>query len=245
MRPVIISIKTDEHGLPMEYKPYTKAKNELVDELGDFCSYCEKKVNKSSLHIEHIFAKAAADPDGNEKYRHLEYRWDNFLLACSHCNSIKRNKDIALTNPFMPHLNNIVHCIEIIEGGLIKITDNAQDNTLHRTIAFIELVGLDREPSHPDFSEKDDRWLYRYEAHDLAKRQCDKYNARQVDIDTIIELAKSIGFFSVWYYQFLEHTEVLHALIHGIVVNEVRKVPFRGIHKDSFLPPDYTTCQRP
>lgn len=247
MRPIIKSIKTNADNVPTEYKHWTDAKIDLVNELGDFCSYCEKQVNKSSLHVEHIYAKAATDENGKLKYSHLQYRWDNFLLACSHCNSIKGNHDIALTNPFLPHQNNVLHFIEVIDGGLIKIKDTVAGDNLKRAGAFINLVGLDREPSHSHYSEKDDRWQYRLSAKDIAQRYFEKYISvpQQTDIQTIVDLAKSIGFFSVWYYQFRGYNEVLDALIHGITVDDVRIQPFKGTHTDSFRLTDYATLERP
>jgi uncharacterized protein (TIGR02646 family) len=44
------------------------------------CYLCEDKTS-TSTEIEHFLAKS--------KHTHLEYDWDNLLLACHHCNSIK------------------------------------------------------------------------------------------------------------------------------------------------------------
>ncbi len=247
MRPIVKSTKNSVAGQPLEYKPWRKAKSDLINEIGSFCSYCEKKVNRSSLHIEHIKGKKVRNNVGDLIYDNLKYRWDNFLLACCNCNSVKGNKDIALTNPFLPHENNLVHFIKIGTGGAIKIKNGVNGNNLARTTAFINLVGLDREPSHPDYSDDDDRWESRLEAKDFADWQYQKYtaNPKQTDIETIVKFAKSIGYFSVWYYQFLGHNEVLNALINGIVINGLNYQPFKGTHILSFRAPNYTTLERP
>ena len=126
-------------------------------------------------------------------------------------------------------------------GGIIKIKNEVNGNNLLRTTAFINLVGLDRIPGHPNYSDGDDRWENRMEAIDLAKRQFDKYTSTpiQTDLENILCLAKEKGFFSVWYYQFLGHNEVIEALINGITIE-----PFKGTHKASFLPPNYKTIVR-
>lgn len=247
MRPVVISTKNNVAGQPLEYKPWGKAKSDLINEIGSFCSYCEKKVNRSSLHIEHIKGKNVKNNAGVLIYDGLKYRWDNFLIACCNCNSVKANKDIALTNPFLPHQNNLLHFIEIGTGGIIKIKNGVTGNNHTRTTAFINLVGLDREPSHPNYSENDDRWENRLEVLDLAKRQFDKYTSipKQTDLESIICLAKEKGFFSVWYYQFLGHNEVIDALINGSTFSGLNIEPFKGTHKASFETANYTTLQRP
>lgn len=48
MRPVYRSSKDKT------YDPYGKAKPDLVEELGDYCSYCGKQVVWSALEVEHI-----------------------------------------------------------------------------------------------------------------------------------------------------------------------------------------------
>ena len=247
MRPVIKSIKTNKAGLPQEYEPWGKAKIDLIDEIGSFCSYCEKEVNRSALHVEHIYGKKTMNSSGALIYDNLKFRWDNFLLACCNCNSVKDNKDIALTNPFLPHENNLVHFIDIASGGLLKVKNGVNGNNLARTQAFIDLVGLDRVPGHPNYSEKDDRWESRLVTKDIAERQFIKYTAtpRSTDLENIMTLAKAKGFFSVWYYQFQGHAEVLDALINGMIVNGKRIVPFCGTHLASFQAPTFSTLERP
>lgn len=243
MRPVDKSFKTGKDRI---FKPWNKAKIYLVQELGSFCSYCEKPVNRSSLHIDHVLAKGIRLESGEFKYDDLRYDWNNFLLICSNCNSIKSNKDVSLIEPFFPHKNNLVHFILVCDGGLIKIKDGLSAVNKEKTQKFIDLVGLDREPDHPEYSVFDDRWENRLEAVDTAKRFYKKYTSLppETDIETIIKLAKSSGYFSVWYYQFMNHKEVLKSLIKGIHVNDHLLIPFIGIHTDSFSVPDFVTVER-
>lgn len=62
---------------------YKQAGQYLKERLGLYCSYCERKVN-SSLHVEHKLPKRA------DAYPELRGDWDNFLLACSECDSRKK-----------------------------------------------------------------------------------------------------------------------------------------------------------
>lgn len=248
MRPVVKSTKNNAHGIPQEYIPWGNAKKDLIEEIGSYCSYCEKKVNRSSIHVEHICGKKVKNQAGQLIYDNLKYQWNNFLLACCNCNSVKGNKDIASTNPFLPHLNNLVHFIEVRNTGLIAIKNGVTGNNLNRTKAFINLVGLDREPSHVDYSDGDDRWEERLEAVDLAKRYFDKYNStpRKTDVETIIKLAREKGFFSVWYYQFLgTNNDIVEALINGLAMNGNTIIPFKGTHANSFQAPNFSTVERP
>ena len=249
MRPIIKSIRNSATGTPLEFDPSRGAKHDLTNELGTFCSYCEKYVNRSSLHVEHIYGEKCRDMAGNLIYGHLKYRWDNFLLACVNCNSVKGNKDIAVLNPYMPHENNLLHFIEIDIGASVQIKPLVAGNEMLRTRAFIDLVGLDRTPGHPDYSDLDDRWENRLKVYDLANRQLAKYSLPNptTDIENIIALAETNGYFSIWYYVFDAFDNVRQALISGINYNNGNMViPFPNTHQGSFdMNNHFATLQRP
>lgn len=207
MRPILRTDKFDSSGNPVEYNPWGDAKPELIDEIGDYCSYCEKQLDESSLAIEHIYHK--------NQYTTQQFHWNNFLLACPICNSIKGIKDVVTRNPFLPHLDNLLCFIEILYGGVISIKTGVTGTDLARTQSFIELIGLDRTIGHPSYSNKDDRWDYRLAAYDLAERQLQKYisTPTTTDIENIVALAVGRGFFTVWFTVFDAHDEVKSALI--------------------------------
>jgi hypothetical protein len=78
---------------------YPQAGIPLTVAIGSFCSYCES-YSTGGLHVEHVVPKSP--------FVALEIDWDNFLLACPPCNSIKSNRPTyaavkaippALTNP--------------------------------------------------------------------------------------------------------------------------------------------------
>jgi len=248
MRPIVKTDKRDAQGNPLEFNPYGTAKEELVKEMGSYCAFCEKYNSRSALHVEHINGMECKDANGVQIYKHLENRWDNFLLACVNCNSIKGAKDVAIVEPFLPHQHNLLHYIEVIEGGIIKAKEGIEEPERKRAVAFIDLVGLDRYPGQPRYSDRDDRWDNRLKVYDLASRYFDKYDSQNptTDVETIVDVAGLSGFFSVWYYRFKGHDEVIRALINGIRVNGKHVHPFKGTHSASFDAADhYATRARP
>ena len=62
------------------YTGYKGAKNDLLKQLGKYCSYCESRYqDPQNLAIEHRIAKSS--------YPTEWLRWDNFILGCNVCNS--------------------------------------------------------------------------------------------------------------------------------------------------------------
>ncbi len=207
MRPINRTNKFNPNGTPVEHNPWGDAKPHLIAEIGDYCSYCGKHLTRSALAIEHIVDK--------NTHPQFKYHWNNFLLACVNCNSTKSTKDTTALNPFMPHTDNLLCYIEILQGGTIQIKNGVNGINLQRSQTFINLVGLDRHPGHPDLTDKDDRWEYRLEAYDLAERQLQKYtsNPATTDIENIVTLASKTGFFTVWFTIFDAYNNVKDALI--------------------------------
>ena len=188
-----------------EYNPYGDAKPDLIAAIGKFCSYCEREGFSSALDVEHIEDKDA-HPD-------KKFLWDNFLLACKNCNSIKGTKEIDFPNIILPHLQNTFSPFEYLESGLIKIKDEVVEPSRSRVVALVELVGLDRRPGHPRYSTKDDRWQERKQAWELSQKYRQKYIAGKCDIETIIDLSLTNGFWSIWMSTFEDFLEVQRELI--------------------------------
>ncbi len=202
MRPVD---KTRYTTNQVEYNPYGDAKPDLIAAIGKFCSYCEREGFSSALDVEHIEDKDA-HPD-------KKFLWDNFLLACKNCNSIKGTKEIDFPNIILPHLQNTFSPFEYLESGLIKIKDEVVEPSRSRVVALVELVGLDRRPGHPRYSTKDDRWQERKQAWELSQKYRQKYIAGKCDIETIIDLSLTNGFWSIWMSTFEDFLEVQRELI--------------------------------
>ncbi|KRD59241.1 hypothetical protein ASE40_13750 [Flavobacterium sp. Root935] len=68
---------------------YTKWKNELINNQGEKCCFCEKAIKNGV--IEHFRPKKGwqqnpGDPISRPGYYWLAYRWRNLLLSCTDCN---------------------------------------------------------------------------------------------------------------------------------------------------------------
>jgi 5-methylcytosine-specific restriction endonuclease McrA len=74
-----------------DFTNYREALPDLVGRLGMYCSYCERRI-PTQLAVEHI------QPKGLPASQALQGRWENFLLACVNCNSIKKDKPVSLAD---------------------------------------------------------------------------------------------------------------------------------------------------
>ena len=64
------------------FKVHKDARKDLIDRLGQYCSYCEMLI-PSSLDVEHILPQSL--------FRDEKTNWENFCLACTNCNSTKKS----------------------------------------------------------------------------------------------------------------------------------------------------------
>ncbi len=211
MRPVQ-KWHSDDHVEPTiqpTYNPYSTAKSDLERNLGGYCSYCERPATDEAAAVEHV------QPKSLPQFAHLRFSWDNFLLACARCNGSdnKSNKDVIFENIHLPHRDNTVLSIVYGEGGFVKANPNLPDHELPKAQQLIDLVGLDKHPSHPGHRPNDKRWLRRQTVWEIAQRYLAHFQNNKTDLDHILELALSRGFWSVWYTVFEQYPEVRLALI--------------------------------
>ena len=206
MRPV------DKGVAPQSYPQYRCAQRDLVERIGDYCSYCERQI-ETNLAVEHIQPKSRVPA--------LHNKWSNFLLACVNCNSCKGSRDIDLTNFFWPDFDNTLLAFDYLEDGRLSQHPSlaARDRALAQ--ATIELFGLDREPGHPDSNKhptsSDIRWRRRREAWQLALGELsrlqreDTTNIREL----IVKVATGRGLFSIWMKVFENDSDMRKRLIQG------------------------------
>lgn len=192
-----------------QYKPYRTAKQPLAINLGEYCSFCEVPKCDEALHVEHV-AYQKGHPN-------LEFSWSNFLLSCQRCNGgdNKGVTDVILADIHLPHQNNTLLSIQYTIGGMVRIHPNLEKDSLEYTKAqkLIDLVGLDKRPGHKKHLPNDKRWNRRRIAWQLATKYLQKWENKTIEVDTIMDLAKSNGFFSVWFSVFEYHSEIRKALV--------------------------------
>jgi len=214
MRPV------DKGDSPGTFTDYSQALPHLEDRLDIYCSYCERRM-PTSLAVEHIAPKS--------HHPNLLLEWDNFLLACTNCNSVKSDKDIPRQQILWTDEDNTFLAINYSKGGFVRIDKGLNTNLQSRASELIKLVGLNRHKARnwPKPSKRDNRWKQRDEVWEIAEEaKKDFIDAGQTDIGAkcVIRAALGYGFFSVWMTIFEQYEEIRKRLISS----------FKGTAKDCF-----------
>ncbi len=197
MRPVVRGdYPKDEKDINIQFVKYAQARGELIKRMGEFCSYCEMHLD-SSLAVEHVQPKK---PDG--ALTEMEDRamdWNNFLLACTNCNSTKGNTDVILEDYFWPDRDNTFHLFRYSEGGVIFPAIHLSDTEKLKANKTILLTGLDKRPlNNPEASDR--RWQNRRETWDIAvrsKSRLAKNNCQEMR-EQILETATGHAYWSIW-----------------------------------------------
>ena len=189
----------DDASNPKNFQPYNKAKADLLSRLGEYCSYCERT---GDLHIEHVIPMNHR-PD-------LEQEWTNFLLGCANCNAIKGDRNDSRNGYLWPDQDDTEAAFSYLPDGIVRVRDDLPDPDLTNAKRLFDLVGLGRRPAH-DPRARDLRWRDRSEAWRSAEfaRQRVKEGA---DVDWVIQLAKAVGFFSVWMTVFADDLQMCDRL---------------------------------
>ncbi len=198
-----------------DFSNYTDAKPYLVSRLGLFCSYCERRVT-TNLAVEHI------QPKGLPAYAALGGRWENFLLGCVNCNSIKTNKNVVLADVLLPDRDNTAAAFEYAADGTVKSVSNLSAGTKARADGLLALVGLDKPIAvYTDENGKQvalDRISQRMEVWGVAseaKADVDADPANAALRQATVRTAKGYGFFSIWMTVFAGDADMRNRLIDG------------------------------
>ena len=201
----------DSQGLPIthivqvEYPNYGDAKLPLIGNVGGYCSYCESCREVDSLDIEHLAAKSHGGS---------ETAWENFLLCCKVCNSVK-GATVVDENYHWPHLNNTFLSFIYDETGRVKVNPNIPNISQVKAQNLLNLIHLERHGGnlHDIPSPKDYRWRRRYETWNKAIRQKELYIGGKINEDDVIDCAKSNGYWSIWFTVFKGVDAILRRLI--------------------------------
>ena len=153
----------DRGAVPAAYARYQDAGPDLRRRLGDYCSYCERRI-ETNLAVEHIQPKSLV-PE-------LSTDWANFLLACVNCNSIKGDTPVNLVDYFWPDTDNTLRAFEYVAGGMIGPRPSLLPAMAVKAVATLQLTGLDRYPGNfgQEPTTSDQRWLRRRETWQLAEK---------------------------------------------------------------------------
>lgn len=187
------------------FSDYPQARPDLINRLGEYCSYCEMHLD-ASLAVEHIQPKSF-HPD-------LALEWDNFLLGCTNCNSTKNAQDIALSDCYWPDQDNTWMIFSYHPGGLIRISPTLNADQQLIAERTLNLTGLNRYPLN-SLTASDRRWNNRRETWDMAEQA----RNRLLNSDTrelreqIVETAKAKGYWAVWMTVFEHDADMRNRLI--------------------------------
>lgn len=204
--------------------PYTKIKAYqtafpyLKKRLGDYCTFCEMRVN-NALAVEHKESKNSGGALTD---------WKNLLLSCTYCNSRKgeKIKKGEADRWLWPDEHNTFLAFSY-ENAVPKVAEDylptVGEDALQKAKAVLKGLALD---SHPDAvnmcvsgKNRDKRWEKRFETLNIAEdakqawKECKDTEFRAVEMKNIMNLAKGYGFFSVWMMVFAEEDEVKNVLI--------------------------------
>lgn len=189
------------------YTKYKDAFDDLVSCIGSYCSYCERRL-QVSLAVEHVSPKS--------KDQKREKDWDNFLLACPNCNSVKGAKITNDRDFLWPDKDNTLLAYEYKEGGIVEV--RCKGHVAAKARKLIDLVGLDRHPGQLEGKRptKDDRrYMNREEVWKLAvcKRDALSRNDNDDFKNALIDIAKAEGFFGVWMAVFEGNIDMRRRLV--------------------------------
>lgn len=197
------------HGIEIRetYQPYSDAKWPLAQNLGGYCSYCERPLPASRLDVEHVLPKdEGLHPD-------QEFVWRNFLLACSNCNRAKWNKPVDLDYHYFPHLVNTYSIFKGCLGQNTETRDHLQPEEAQAANDSLVLFGLERNPTIESHTPGDDRYLYRNLASSKVTRYLSKYINGELTFEILIDYAVEVGYWSIWMDAFAPYPAVQDALI--------------------------------
>lgn len=190
---------------PQVYTRYEDAKQDLVNRLGSYCSYCERRI-ATLLAVEHIQPKALP------QYAHLETVWDNFLLGCTNCNSAKSKKPVEFAQYLIPDRDNTFVAFSYDDLGMVNPMGGLSAELNQMALDTIGLVALNRM-EHEEWDEDVmfsalERAGQRVQAWGQAREALVDYQADRTSARAIAREAASCGFFSIWMAAFEGYAEI-------------------------------------
>lgn len=207
MRPV------NKGEAPNRYSDYKNARVDLIKRIGEYCSYCERFI-PANLAVEHVKPKVP--------HLYLEKEWENFLLACTNCNSTKYNEDVNLNDYFWPHMDNTLIPFIYESTGLISVNQHLSEQQKIMANNTLKLTGLNKKTQDNDKTVSNRLWKHRIEMWNNATTQLQRFQRTTLEnredmIDCILDNAIGKGFFSIWITVFKDYPEIIEKLIEKFV----------------------------
>jgi hypothetical protein len=208
------------HGNPIAVADYDLWRAYLIDRIGYYCAYCNMPLSHS-LQVEHVVPK---DPPP-DYIPGDPLAWDNMLLACGPCNRAKWNTPIDFADYYFPEENNTLLAFKIVEhpanndAAIVAPADRLSHHQTVRAIRTIDLLALDNVDRRRDVV--DIRWKKRRDAmltveaaFELYQQGLNTPNFNAVVAGRNVALvAKSVGFFGLWFSKFKNEPSVIDQLI--------------------------------
>lgn len=195
---------------------YRDAKPELLNRIGLHCSYCEQPGVPQNLHVEHIYPK--------KPHHELEREWDNFLIACSTCNTYKhhhlgssRHADLERRYVW-PHRENTFRAFTYFDDGRVEVVDALPPAIKQAAKDTLEMVGAMKSPAVAEKYEDDiayDGMEKRKEMWEIASENRKDFLASNGGFspNSLARNASKLGHFSIWMTVFHDRPEVRAELI--------------------------------
>lgn len=212
MRPV------DKGSSPKVYRAYQDARDDLLERLGTYCSYCEMSI-KNMPEVEHVIPRVNGG---------AELEWENFLLSCKYCNTSKSDHNQNRSDYLWPDEADTFKVFQYEPHHPIKVSSAIIGDEHIKAQNTIDLMKLDRQPGSANWSNhKDTRYKSRANAwgmamdayEDLKKVRDDEYVMKW-----ICQSAIECGHFSIWMEVFKTHIKMRELLVDS----------FKGTNKDYF-----------
>jgi len=207
---------------PITVSNHRQWRRYLIDRIGEYCSYCEIRLNISP-QIEHVIAQDI-DPT-------LSLSWDNLVLACGPCNRKKSNTPCPPSTHYLPEVHNTYLAFEFFispnpkqhneAAAFIKTKENPAPPSPYKANNTIDLCALNEDTTAVPKTVTDLRWRYRLEAIKTARHWRTNWddwaykNNSTSFINLLLTTALATGFFSVWFYIFEDVPAIKGALVHA------------------------------
>ncbi len=154
--------------------------------------------------------RACTSPDNGGD----ETDWENFLLSCKYCNTVKKDRNQGRDGYLWPDTDNTDLAFKYSEENGIQVKEGLSDEQKEYARKTISLMGLDRYPGgENEPTEADTRWISRKEAWDSAQKSYNNWTEAPIPpMAKAIARNSLIGHYSIWAEVFKDVPEVLEEL---------------------------------